>query len=142
MLAKFSTTQQRAAYNCATGNSLEGRQTNAAENSAREGLAEYQTATNEEFKGNTLARFLRHDIPDVLRTMLHGFSATNDTDYIVEDSAGQGQWTRCPWVAVFDPVVTDSAQRGYYPVYLFREDFTGVYLSLNLCCGTCTLMPM
>ena len=67
----------------------------------------------------------------MLRTILHGFSATNDTDYIVEGSAGQGQWTRCPWVAVFDPVVTDSAQRGYYPVYLFREDFTGVYLSLN-----------
>ena len=25
----------------------------------------------------------------------------------------------------------DSAQRGYYPVHLFREDFTGLYLSLN-----------
>ena len=28
-------------------------------------------------------------------------------------------------------MITDTAQRGYYPVYLFREDFTGLYLSLN-----------
>lgn len=34
-------------------------------------------------------------------------------------------------MAVFDPLITDTAQRGYYPVYLFREDFTGAYLSLN-----------
>src|SRR5437868_2504464 len=39
----------------------------------------------------------------------------------------------CPWVAVFDPLVTDSAERGYYPVYLFREDFGGLYFSLNQC---------
>jgi hypothetical protein len=26
-----------------------------------------------------------------------------------------------PWVAVFDPLVTDSATRGYYPVYLFHS---------------------
>ncbi len=32
---------------------------------------------------------------------------------------------------MFDVLVTDSVQSGYYPVYLFREDLTGVYLSLN-----------
>ena len=36
-----------------------------------------------------------------------------------------------PMGSIFDPVVTESAERPYYPVYLFREDFTGLYLSLN-----------
>jgi 5-methylcytosine-specific restriction enzyme A len=51
--------------------------------------------------------------------------------YVIDGSAGQGQWARSPWVAMLDPLVSDSAQRGYYVVYLFREDFTGFYLSLN-----------
>jgi 5-methylcytosine-specific restriction protein A len=34
-------------------------------------------------------------------------------------------------VAILDSLITDTTQAGYYPVYLFREDFTGVYLSLN-----------
>ena len=36
-----------------------------------------------------------------------------------------------PWTGVFNKKITDSAQRGYYIVYLFREDMKGVYLSLN-----------
>lgn len=28
-------------------------------------------------------------------------------------------------------MITSTAQRGYYPVYLFREDFTSLYLTLN-----------
>jgi len=55
-------------------------------------------------------------------------------DYLVKGSAGQSQWAASPWVAILDPLITDSAQRGYYPVYLFREDFTGFYLSLNQGC--------
>jgi 5-methylcytosine-specific restriction protein A len=46
-------------------------------------------------------------------------------------SAGQGNWAKGPWVGIFNPIVTTGAQRGYYPVYLFREDMHGVYLSLN-----------
>jgi 5-methylcytosine-specific restriction enzyme A len=93
-------------------------------------LAEYQAATGTEFKGNPLAQFLRHELPDTLIASIENSTAADD-NWILEGSAGQGQWTRCPWVAIFDPEVTRSAQRGYYPVYLFREDLTGVYLSLN-----------
>ncbi|PYV67290.1 MAG: hypothetical protein DMG96_39745 [Acidobacteria bacterium] len=39
---------------------------------------------------------------------------------------------------MFDPLVTDSAERGYYPVYLFREDFSGLYFSLNSRRDRCT----
>ncbi|WP_300352738.1 DUF3578 domain-containing protein [Chryseobacterium sp.] len=34
-------------------------------------------------------------------------------------------------IAIFDKLVTTTAQNGYYPVFLFREDMTGFYLSLN-----------
>ena len=46
-------------------------------------------------------------------------------------SVGQGNWARVPWVALLDSRVTDSTQRGVYGVFLFREDMSGVYLTLN-----------
>lgn len=94
-------------------------------------MAEYPSATKENFKGHSLADFLRHTFPETLEAIISEVSVPDAPEYIIEGSAGQSQWARCPWVAVFDPVVTDSAERGYYPVYLFREDMTGVYLSLN-----------
>jgi 5-methylcytosine-specific restriction protein A len=51
--------------------------------------------------------------------------------YSVAGSIGRGRWATTAWIAVFDPLVTTSAQRGYYVVYLFRTDGSGVYLSLN-----------
>jgi 5-methylcytosine-specific restriction protein A len=92
-------------------------------------LADYPAAKELPFTGNKVAHFLRHDFPEVLRTIIAEVSGGDD--YIVKGSAGQSQWVLCPWVAIFDPVVTDSAERGYYPVYLFREDFGGLYFSLN-----------
>lgn len=50
---------------------------------------------------------------------------------IVEASPGKGQWADAPWIAIFDPLVTDTAQRGYYPVYLFTRTLDAVYFSLN-----------
>ncbi len=88
-------------------------------------------ARYEPFEGHNLAEFLRRGFPDVLRTLIKELSAANGSDYIVKGSAGQGEWVFCPWVAVFVPIVTDSAERGFYPVYLFRKDFTGLYLTLN-----------
>ena len=43
----------------------------------------------------------------------------------------KGGWAEIPWVAVFDPVVTTSAMRGHYVVYLFSADMQRLYLSLN-----------
>jgi 5-methylcytosine-specific restriction protein A len=51
--------------------------------------------------------------------------------YLVNDSIGQGQWAQVPWAAIFDELVTDTAQRGYYVVYLFSNDGTRIFLSLN-----------
>ena len=71
-------------------------------------LQEYPAAAATEFKGNAVAHFLRHDLSDLVKGIIQDFSATASDDYIVAGSAGQSQWTRCPWVAVFDFVVTDS----------------------------------
>jgi 5-methylcytosine-specific restriction enzyme B len=49
----------------------------------------------------------------------------------VKASIGQGNWAKVPWIALLDPRVTDSTQRGVYVVLLFRQDGSGVYVTLN-----------
>jgi 5-methylcytosine-specific restriction protein A len=89
-------------------------------------LQGYSGEMKKPLSGNPMAAFIRTEFPNTLKGL------SDDPDrYIFEGSAGKGQWTRSPWAAVFDILITESAQSGYYPVYLFREDFSGVYLSLN-----------
>lgn len=89
-------------------------------------LNEYSQATATTLTENPLAEFIRHDIPQTISASL------NLSDrYKIKGSPGQGVWTKIPWVAVFDRLITESAQHGYYLVYLFCEDLSGVYLSLN-----------
>ena len=89
-------------------------------------LEEYPKARTQNFAGHPLAEFIRKDIPKFLEEII-GPSER----YFVYGSAGQGNWARVPWVAVFDRLITDTAQDGYYIVYLVKEDYSGVYLSLN-----------
>lgn len=54
--------------------------------------------------------------------------------YGIKGSLGQYNlfMPEVPWIEVYDREITDeSAKRGYYIVYLFRADMSGVYLSLN-----------
>lgn len=89
-------------------------------------LEEYPRAMSLPFAGNTVADFIRNDVPETIREIIG-----NDDRYLVVASAGHGNWARSPWAAVFDKLITESAQDGYYVVYLVREDFGGIYLSLN-----------
>lgn len=86
----------------------------------------YLSARNQQFANHPIAAVLRREIPDNLKNL-----TANLNKYKFTGSAGQGNWTHSPWVGVFNKKITDSAQRGYYIVYLFREDMRGVYLSLN-----------
>jgi len=88
---------------------------------------EFATARQEALAGHPLAQFLRTDLPLEVRNALGGMS----DDFIVEGSPGAGNWAFVPWVSVFDPLVTDTATRGYYVVYLFAHDRPEVHLSLN-----------
>lgn len=89
-------------------------------------IEEFPRACSEAFGGNPVADFVRQEVPAAIRAAI----GSNDR-YIVEGSPGQGNWARVPWAAIFDRFVTETAQEGYYLVYLVREDFSGVYLSLN-----------
>ncbi|HVF23676.1 MAG TPA: DUF3578 domain-containing protein, partial [Pyrinomonadaceae bacterium] len=49
----------------------------------------------------------------------------------VKWGVGKGSWARIPWLAFLDSRETTSMGYGVYPVYLFREDLSGVYVALN-----------
>jgi 5-methylcytosine-specific restriction protein B len=64
--------------------------------------------------------------------LIAGSPIVNSNPHLkVKFSAGQGNWARIPWLAVMDDRETTSTQKGLYCVYLFREDGSGVYATLN-----------
>jgi 5-methylcytosine-specific restriction protein A len=58
-------------------------------------------------------------------------AVVDDPTYKVEGSPGKGNWAETVWVSVFDRLVTETAQDGFYVVYVIRSDGVGAYLSLN-----------
>jgi 5-methylcytosine-specific restriction protein A len=87
---------------------------------------EWQVARTEQFARHPVAAFTRDDAPtEVERTLV------DRRGFTVKGSAGAGQWAAVPWISVFDDVVTDSATRGYYVVYLFHSTGSHVHLSIN-----------
>jgi 5-methylcytosine-specific restriction enzyme A len=82
-------------------------------------------ALDEPFVAHPLARLLVKDIPLALDP------AVAAPGYKIQGSPGRGRWAETVWVAIFDRLITTTAQRGYYLVYLFRADGSAVYLSLN-----------
>jgi len=85
----------------------------------------YGSAKLQTFAGHALARVACRDFPDAKRAVIP------EKRYHIEGSAEQGQWAELPWVAVFDRLITNTARQGFYIVYLFRSDLSGVYLYLN-----------
>jgi MrcB-like, N-terminal domain/EVE domain/AAA domain (dynein-related subfamily) len=49
----------------------------------------------------------------------------------IEWSIGKGNWARVPWIAIIDSRETEAPRRGVYCVFLFRQDMSGVYATLN-----------
>lgn len=46
-------------------------------------------------------------------------------------SAGERSWLKIPWIALLDRRETRTRQEGVHCAFLFRQDMTGVYLTLN-----------
>jgi 5-methylcytosine-specific restriction protein A len=90
-------------------------------------MSEYPEATKAPLEGHALARFLRTSVEDEVIAALGDQAA----GLIVQGSPGQGNWAAVPWIAIFDPAITNSATRGFYAVYLFHADRAAVTLSLN-----------
>lgn len=87
---------------------------------------EYPKVNQDSFKGHSFASYFRNTIPGLLESSFH-----LDDIYKVKASAGNGAWAKVPWIAIFNRLVTESVTSGFYCVYLFCVDCSGVYLSLN-----------
>lgn len=66
-----------------------------------------------------------------LPELYHQKAGIPKSKYKIQGSIGQGNPAEIPWICVFDIDITKSAQDGFYIVYLFKSDMSGVYLSLN-----------
>jgi len=90
-------------------------------------LAEYGAATGDPFSSS-------HPICATFQQLV---SALESLDFVKGRetlrtiySAGKGNWAKVPWVAILDERETKTTQSGVYVVLLFREDQSGVYVSL------------
>jgi 5-methylcytosine-specific restriction protein A len=91
-------------------------------------LDEYLIEKTKPLIENELAKFIRRDVVNTIIS-----EASLNTDYYkVTGSAGQGKWAEIPWIAIFDRQITETAQEGYYIIYFFRKDMSGVYLLLDM----------
>jgi 5-methylcytosine-specific restriction protein B len=74
------------------------------------------------------------DVPTTFRELRAVLTNTDALatrqDVVVKPSFGQGNWARVPWIALLDPRETTTTQRGVYPVILFREDMSGLYVTV------------
>jgi len=90
-------------------------------------LDKYLMERKKTIKNNEMADFLRNEVGNEIIDITH----INKGKFKVQGSPGQGQWTNTPWIALFNKDVTTTATKGLYVVYLFCEDMSAFYLSLN-----------
>lgn len=90
-------------------------------------IQEYPAARLATFAGHPLAQFIRGTLQEKIGEALGDLG----NGLIRKGSPGAGNWAAVPWAGVFDPLVTDSAESGYYIVYLFSAKEPEVFLSLN-----------
>lgn len=92
----------------------------------QEPIEQYLAAKDLDFAGNEMANKFRHEFPELLSQIV-----PDNERYKIQGSPGQGVWTDNPWIAILDKLITETPQSGYYPVFIFKKDMSGVYLSLN-----------
>ncbi len=79
------------------------------------------------FNQSSFAHFMRIDFTAVVSKIVH----RKNPSLLVQASPGAGNWANIPWCSILDKRITTSTQEGIYPVFLFKADGSGVYLSLN-----------
>lgn len=88
-------------------------------------LSRYPAARQEPFRQHPIRDIFRKFHETVTRLLFVGDRFT------VRWSVGQGQWSSVPWLAILDPRETNSIQKGVYCIVLFRDDCSGIYLTLS-----------
>ncbi len=79
------------------------------------------------FAGSDFGNFVRHDVSIEAKKHLIFLPYALK----VKSSVGAGNWAAVPWLAFFDPLVTESATRGFYVVYLINAQSEEIVLSMN-----------
>jgi predicted Zn-ribbon and HTH transcriptional regulator len=90
-------------------------------------VEEYVHERAKPFNGSGFGNFVRHDLAIEAKKML----ALWPFELKVKASVGQGLWASVPWLAYFDPLVTETATKGFYVVFLINSDAQTVTLSMN-----------
>jgi hypothetical protein len=79
------------------------------------------------FAHNELGNFVRRDM---------ALEAKKQVMYLpfdlkIKGSVGAGNWASVPWLVFMDPLITETATKGFYVVYLINPQTEEFYLSLN-----------
>ncbi|WP_411954772.1 MrcB family domain-containing protein [Alkalibacillus sp. S2W] len=90
-------------------------------------LHNYLKAKEEPFSEHKMGKHVRDTTTS---NIINGLNL-NQHHFMVKGSIGNGNWAEIPWVSVFSRSLTTTATRGYYIVFLFNADMSGVYISLN-----------
>ena len=88
---------------------------------------EYPSAKKEELKGHPLAKFIRTQVPK----SFNEDAGEILSKYKILVAKHAGNWSRVAWIVVLDPRVSETATKGYYPVYSFFENGKKIMLSLG-----------
>ena len=88
---------------------------------------EYPEAKKQKLKNHPLTKFIRTEVPKSFREDL----GETISKYKVMVAKHAGNWSRVAWIVISDTRVTESAARGYYPVYSFFENGKKIMLSLG-----------
>ncbi|HEX9986045.1 MAG TPA: DUF3578 domain-containing protein [Thermoanaerobaculia bacterium] len=91
-------------------------------------LANYIAARSSPFRGGSAI----HEAFDDATEELYRFDAVQRyPSLLVDYSVGKGKWALLPYISILDSRETTTPQRGFYCEFLFREDMSGVYLTLT-----------
>lgn len=87
----------------------------------------YVYERGKDFAGSNFANYVRRDIAKEAKKSLIFLPH----DLKVKASIGAGNWAAVPWLAFFDPLITQSATKGFYVVYLINPQDRTIVLSMN-----------
>ncbi len=83
---------------------------------------------------NERGQIIKHQLPSILREDAEPLRAAADIaqgDFLLEGGDGIGRKAQVPWVRFASRNRSPKATEGWYVVWLFREDGSGVYLALS-----------
>lgn len=90
-----------------------------------------------EKRTNNVVKKSDWDKGDLYKTLVHDKLPKQLKVHIKEDKysvvgkVATGNYSKVPWISIYDENITKETKDGYYLVYLFHPEGEGIYLSLN-----------